>query len=334
MSAIHAKSSIAGATALFALSGLTLLTPSASGQRGLGDPRKIYPGAEVLLRHSNTRGGHVVRGGGYYSAPYYVPSYYGSYYAPGFNGGGFAVGLNYGGVSLGYSQVNSYPVYPAYQAYQPVPPPVVNNYNYNYAPPSRPNDYLPGEPRSLPRNQPQSLPSTQPSIQPRNDDSQYDTLPPTQAQTPRPLKTGEDEPNDYYLNRKTAPAQKDTSLAVAVHDIEMAFRNGDIRLIQKHLQTDGMLTLMSMGRTRRQLSVADFLEMTKDAFANVKTISYKLDNIEPASGGAFLAYGKHVLKGDNGEEKVFNVSYVLKKIPDENGAANWRLTEVSADPAK
>lgn len=314
MSAIHNRSRMAGAAALFALSGLTLFSPAATGQLGLGDPRKIYPGAEVASRPkppmnpSFTHGVHILPGG-YYGRPC-VPGYYGGYFGGygygGYYNGGFSVGFNVGGLSLGYNQLNGY------NSYAAVPPPVSYQFNYNYAPPV--NNYQPATGRVA--------------------DRQYDNQSSATGLTPPPLKTGEDDANDYYLNRKVSPLQKEPGLAQAVRDIETAFRNGDIRLIEKHVDRDGTLTLMSMGRSRRQLSVAEYVGMTKDAFGSIKTVSYTLDKVEPASGGAYIAYGKHVLKGDEGADRVFNVSFVLKKTTDANGAERWIITEVSADPAK
>ena len=90
---------------------------------------------------------------------------------------------------------------------------------------------------------------------------------------------------------------------------------------------------MSQGRSRRQLEAPTYLEMTKDAFKSIKTVKYDLDKVEPASGGAWMVYGKHVLRADNGTEQTFNVGFVLKKVTDKEGDF-WIITEVSADPAK
>lgn len=320
MLAIRTKTYTAGLAALCAFSGIMLFAAPAQSQLGPGDPRKIYPGAEIASRPkpppnpSFTHGVRILPGGGYYGGPCYFPGYYGGYYGGygygGYYNSGFSVGFNAGGVSLGYNQLNGY------NSYATVPPPVTYQYNY----------YGNGVP---PTNYPSTVDRGARAGQ--QDDGQSSA---TTGRTPPPLKTGEDDANDYYLNRKASPLQKEPGLAQAVRDIETAFRNGDIRLIEKHLDREGMLTLMSMGRTRRQLAVSDYLDMTKDAFSSIKTVSYALDKVEPASGGAFMAYGKHVLKGENGADRTFNVSFVLKKTTDANGAERWLITEVSADPAK
>jgi len=301
------------------LTAVALLAPPASAQLQPGDPRKIYPGADQAVRPGPppnpnfTHGARLLPGGGYYGGggniiivnggPCYTPGYYGGYGYGGYGGyytNGFGVNFNVGGMSLGYQQSNGY------TNYNNVPPPVSYDYGYNYS-------------------QRSAYPSGQQARQQAYDQSS--------RQTPPALKTGEDDTNDYYLNRKPSPLQKEPGLAQAVRDIETAFRNGDIRLLEKHLDTNGSLTLMSMGRTRRQLDVAAYIGMTKDAFANIRTVSYTLDKVEPASGGAFLAYGTHVLKGENGNQ-TYNVGFVLKKTTDATGGERWLVTEVSADPAK
>lgn len=332
MLAINTRTTTAGLAALCALAAWAAAVHPASAQLPLGDARKIYPGADMLTRPrpapdpTFTHGVRVLPGGGYYGGggnvifvnggPCYAPGYYGGYggyggYYNGYNTSGFSLGFNVGGLSMGYRQSNSY------NTFNNVPPPVSYDYSYGYG--NAANNYQTGAVRSVPRD----------TVRQYDDQAPY-----ASRRAPPPLKTAEDDSNDYYLNRKTSPLRKDPGLALAVRDIETAFRNADIRLIEKHLDASEKLTLMAMGRSRRQLEVSTYLEMTKDAFSNIKTVSYNLDKVEPASGGAWMAYGKHVLKGDDSAQQIFNVGFVLKKTTDANGAERWLITEVSADPAK
>ena len=52
----------------------------------------------------------------------------------------------------------------------------------------------------------------------------------------------------------------------------------------------------------------------------------ELDKIEPASNGAWLVYGTHILRTEDGKEKSFTVGFVLKKRGNV-----WAISEVSAD---
>jgi hypothetical protein len=136
--------------------------------------------------------------------------------------------------------------------------------------------------------------------------------------------------SDYYLHKKPKPKtalDKDPLLAEAVKDIEFAFQTGDSARLEKHIVPTSMLTLQAKGRTRKPLAAAAYVEMTREAMADMKTIRYELNKIDPASNGAWMAYGTHVLRNEDGKEKTFSVAFVLKKSGDR-----YVITEVSADP--
>ncbi len=137
-----------------------------------------------------------------------------------------------------------------------------------------------------------------------------------------------DDADDYYLNRRARAHNEDPALLRAVADIEAAFRAEDIATLEKHVDRSDDIAIQSRGRTRRPVSGATYLKMTEDAFKDMKTVSFWLDHTQPASDGAWMAYGKHVLRDPEGKEKTYNVSFVLRKRDD-----NWVITEVSADPA-
>ena len=325
-----------GLAAVCVVGGWAFSATSASAQLLPGDARKIYPGADLLSRPKPppdptfTHGVRLLPGGGYGGGniiivngqPCYAPGYYGGFvggyggyggYYGGYNSSGYSVGFNAGGLSLGYRQQN------CYNNTVPVPPSVSYDYRQGYDQQSYPDTFGRSDIRS----------QTRQDTGRANDEQASNSA----RRTPLPLKTGEDDSNDYYLNRKTSPLQKEPGLAQAVKDIETAFRTANISLIEKHLDAGEKLTLMSQGRSRRQLEAPTYLEMTKDAFKSIKTVKYDLDKVEPASGGAWMVYGKHVLRADNGTEQTFNVGFVLKKVTDKEGDF-WIITEVSADPAK
>jgi hypothetical protein len=146
---------------------------------------------------------------------------------------------------------------------------------------------------------------------------------------PPSRKAGRDDADEYYLNRRPSPLRQDTALAQAVNDIQTAFRTGDITPLEPHVIAADKLIVQSQGRTRRTLTGSEYLDMTREALKEMHTVRFMLDQVEPGSNGAQLVYGTHVLRGDDGKEKVFRVSFVLKKSADK-----WIITEVSADPAK
>jgi hypothetical protein len=250
-----------------------------------------------------TGGVRVLPGGGYcgpgviiINGGYCAPGYYGGYGNPGYGSygySGYSVGVNLGGVRLGYQQ---------YQQQR-------NSYIEQYVPPVVPyggdsayrRDYdRAGADRSVPREQP--------TLRRNKDD---------------------DSDNDYYLHRKPGAAPKDAGLTEAIADITAAFRTGDTRRLEKHIDRAGTVTVQSLGRSRQQLAASDYLQMTGEALKVMKTSRYTLDKVEPASNGSYLVFGTHVIRGEDGGEKTFNVGFVLEKKGE-----NWLIKEVSADPAK
>jgi len=150
-------------------------------------------------------------------------------------------------------------------------------------------------------------------------------------QEPGARRAAQDE-NDYYLHRKpgaASPLEKDPALKEAVRDIETAFRSGNISLLERHVRPTDVLTLQSKGRSRKPLAGAAYLEMTAAALKDMRTVSYTLDKVEPASGGAWMVYGRHVIRAEDGTEKAFVVGFVLKKRGED-----WMIAEVSAEPAR
>jgi hypothetical protein len=137
--------------------------------------------------------------------------------------------------------------------------------------------------------------------------------------------------NDYYLHRQnTANAllERDPSLAQAVANIETAFRAGDISLLEWHVSPNEMLSLYSSGRVRSRISGADYLQMTREALPTMRTVRYSLNRVEATAGGRRVS-GVHVLRGEDGSERAFQVAFTLRK----RGGA-WVITEVRAEPAR
>lgn len=246
---------------------------------------------------------------GYYAGINGYPSYgnYGNYGNYGYSTGGFSAGFQAGGLSFGYRQnngyyqsggYNGYPAYPQQGYVQPQPgyavpdPAYVNGYSRAYDDRVRP-----------------------------------DTLDERRAPSVVPSKPAEE--NDYYLHRKPSPAAKNPALAEALKDIETAFRTGNLASLEKHIDRAGKLTLQVKGTTRQEMSAEDYLSMTRDALKVMKTSRYELTKVDPASNGAVMVTGTHVLRTEDGQQKSFTVGFILKQRGE-----SWLITEVSAEPAK
>lgn len=157
------------------------------------------------------------------------------------------------------------------------------------------------------------------------DDPYYDRVPP-RPRDYAPRSSDRDDGNDYYLYRRPSARVSDAGLRSAISDIETAFRNGDAKLIEKHVSMTENVVVTSRGNSRQTIATVDYLGMTRDALRDMKTDSFTLNHVEPGSNGTWIASGTHVIRGDE-RDKTYSVSFVLKRSGD-----NWVIVEAGADP--
>lgn len=252
--------------------------------------------------------------------PLYLPGYYagintyGSYgsYGYGYGAAGFSMSFNNGvsGFGFGYQQSNGYVGGGSYGYGSFGPPPAAPAYARE---PIR--DYAPTSDRSAFDRQGESR-------------SQRDYRSDRDVPNAAPRPSGANEENDYHLNRKPSPITKNPGLAEAVGDIETAFRTGNTASLEKHVDRDGKLTLQVKGTSRQEMSPADYISMTQVALKVMATVRYELKKVEPASNGAMMVTGTHVLRTEDGQQKTFIVGFILKQRGEV-----WFITEVSVEPA-
>jgi len=290
------------------------------GTKTLGNPPVQYPAPGTPAPDPVTYWkGRIISSGGYGSpaiilinntAPCYVPAYYfGSGY---YSGVTISYRARIGNFGLGLQQYTGYP--PSYWG---------GGYVYGggggvYV--GGPVVYGGGVYTDHERPHPDGMRS----------DNSASSRPSTRTR-PKP-RAGEEEANDYYLHRKPeppSPLEKDPALAEAVRDIESAFRSRNISLLERHVVPSDKIVLQAQGRTRRSIAASDYLRMTEEALKVMKTAHYTLSQVEPGSKGSWMVYGRHVLRGEDGAEKVFNIGFVLKKRGE-----TWVIAEVSADPSR
>lgn len=293
-----------------------LQSPKPYGDRGtvgsIGNPPIQYPDPRAPRPDPYTYWkNRIISTGGYpgstviivNSSPCYVPWYYGYGFGGQYYDSSSYARLRIGGLQLGYQQSN-------YSQYGYQSNPTIGTYVPSQGVDFGGSSYL----QELAR-----------ANQIWREEARQ-----RRAEERRPIRQNEQEAdNGYYLHRKPkpkTPLDNDPALAEAVQDLENAFRTNNPGLLEKHLNVSEQLTLQARGRSRTPLSAANYLLMTREAMKEMKTVRYDLDKIEPASGGAWLVYGTHILRTEDGKDKQFNVAFVLKK----RGEA-WMVAEVSAD---
>ena len=71
----------------------------------------------------------------------------------------------------------------------------------------------------------------------------------------------------------------------------------------------------------------DYLDITRDAFQNMTTISLNLDRVRRRAIGVYVVSGKQVYEDQNNQVHKVYVSFVLEHL---NG--QWVLTQVASSP--
>lgn len=182
---------------------------------------------------------------------------------------------------------------------------------------------------------------------------------------------------NYYLNNANpsanSSASTDTTTVQPQHptfatgscqaaftDIEQAWADGNIDLITAHLRdSDTKISVNLKGKYAYSISSDDFAGITRDAFANLNTVSFQFTRLRVAENGDVTAYGKHVYvaqstvsgtgstpedgtgtvpfdqsggstagsTGGGGQEKTVYVSYTLR-----HGQDQWYIIGVNSSP--
>jgi hypothetical protein len=113
--------------------------------------------------------------------------------------------------------------------------------------------------------------------------------------------------NNYYLQtpaaQPDAPSASDTpkhtsfeagSYQAAFTDIEKAWVDGNIDLIQSHLRdSDTKVSVNLKGKYAYSISSDDFAKITRDAFSDLNTVSFEFTRLRKAKNGDVTAYGTH-----------------------------------------
>jgi hypothetical protein len=81
------------------------------------------------------------------------------------------------------------------------------------------------------------------------------------------------------------------------------------------------------GKYSYGLDTADYIDMTRDALDNTKTVQFSLDSVKRRADGVSEARGKHLYARRDGKNRAVYVSYVLEKRDK-----SYYITEVGASP--
>jgi hypothetical protein len=152
-----------------------------------------------------------------------------------------------------------------------------------------------------------------------------------------------DDVDDYYLNRQMAdPGYRigenstnntnsvqatDSAVQSVADDIRKAWQDGNIDLLAKHIRPDSQIAVYLRGQYQYSLDTGAYLDMTRDAFHNTKTVSFALDRITRKQNGVYSVTGHHVYKDNANQQHTVYISFVLEKTDKD-----YIITQVGTAP--
>lgn len=114
--------------------------------------------------------------------------------------------------------------------------------------------------------------------------------------------TGDDDTARKAALRTAYP---EGSYQAAFGDIERAWLDGNVAGLQKHLRSnDVKLSVFFKGKYAYSIATTDYVQITRDAFDKISTVSFKFDRLRKAKNGDVTAYGTHVYRGTSGSEEA------------------------------
>ncbi len=129
--------------------------------------------------------------------------------------------------------------------------------------------------------------------------------------------------NVYY--RETRYAYLDETLS----DIRSGWIAGRYDLVDRHVRSDRMISVLLDGQYDYSVSGEDYLSMTRDALGEIDTTSFIWNKVRERSDGTLTAFGEHSFRS-SGTIRTIYVTYTLQRVGNsyyitEVGSSEYRL---------
>ena len=122
----------------------------------------------------------------------------------------------------------------------------------------------------------------------------------------------------YYSNSRY------DRLDEALADIRGAWVSGRFDLIDPHVRAGQTIAILLDGQYDYTISSDDYLPMTRDAIADLDTVSFVWDKVREGRNGMVTAFGEHSYRSSETTRTVY-VSYTLQKA-----GRDYYITEVGS----
>lgn len=110
----------------------------------------------------------------------------------------------------------------------------------------------------------------------------------------------------YYLTR-----DRTTRLDLALQDIRLAWLYGRMDLIRAHVRHTDRIAVLLDGRYDYSIQGDDYIQMTADAFDQIRTTSFNWDTVRERTDGRFTAFARHEYRDNSNITKIVYTSYTF-----------------------
>ncbi len=135
---------------------------------------------------------------------------------------------------------------------------------------------------------------------------------------------------ETYVPYVTWPSN---SLMEAKRDLEQAWRQERIELLERHLDPDHAIASYFRDEYTHGMSAEEFRQLTLDAFSAIRTVTFELTSARYVSTREWARLqGTHIFYDPYDERTVVDVSYLLHRSESETGRLRWVIWEVRQSP--
>jgi len=122
----------------------------------------------------------------------------------------------------------------------------------------------------------------------------------------------------------TTPAElQPVSLEEAIADLETAWTTRNLELLMRHVSEKRAIRVYSGDKFSHELTAEQYYVLSRDAFENLETEHFSLNQVRDISDEKATVSGEHVYKSQNGKRQRVLISYVL-----EREGLQWVVAEI------
>jgi len=135
--------------------------------------------------------------------------------------------------------------------------------------------------------------------------------------------------DDYYLDDGYLDTRwkNDEDLRRSVYDMEDAWRADDINALSALTDPNVKVGIFAKGHYEYSLDASDYLDMTRDFMATVRTTGFDVYRVHYKRDGVYQLFARHTYESREGQTRVVYLCMVVERI-----SGRWTLTQVDTSP--